>query len=138
MDTLQMVESLGGLNDFFLHFLAAVLLVAVFVFIYAWITPYAEFKLIREGNVAPAVSFSGALLGFVLPLANTIAESTSFADMLIWAVIALVVQVLIFLVLRTCFKDLCRGIGANELGPAILLGVFSLAAGILNAACLTY
>jgi putative membrane protein len=138
MNTLTMVESLGGLNDFFLNFLASVALVALFTVVYVRITPYAEFKLIHEGKVAPAVSFSGALLGFVIPLANAIAQSTSFLDMVIWAVIALVLQVLVFLTLRSCFRDLCRGIGANELAPAILLGVLSLAAGILNAACLTY
>jgi putative membrane protein len=138
MNTLAMVESLGGLTDFFLNFLASTLLVALFTFVYVWITPYAEFKLIREGKVAPAISFSGALLGFVIPLANAIAQSTSFLDMVVWAVISLVVQVMVFLVLRSCFKELCRGIGANELAPAILLGVLSLAAGILNAACLTY
>ncbi len=138
MNTSTMVESLGGLNDFFLHFLAAVVLVALFTAVYVRITPYAEFKLIHEGKVAPAVSFSGALLGFVIPLASAIAQSTSFIDMVIWAVIALVVQILVFLLLRSCFGDLCRGIAANELAPAILLGVLSLAAGILSAACLTY
>lgn len=138
MTTVTMAESLAGLNGFFLNFLAAVVLVLLFSVIYVRITPYAEFRLIHEGKVAPAVSFGGALLGFVIPLAGAIAQSVSFLDMLVWSVVALVVQVLVFLVLRTCFPGLCRAIAADELAPAILLGVLSLAAGILSAASMTY
>ena len=138
MNTVTIAESLEGANGFLLHFLVAVVLVALFSAIYVRITPYAEFRLIREGKVAPAISFSGALLGFVIPLASAIAHSISFLDMLVWSVVALVVQVLVFLVLRTCFSGLCRRIAADETAPAILLGVLSLAAGILNAASMTY
>ncbi len=134
----SIAESLVGINAFFLNFLAAALLVALFSAIYVRITPYAEFKLIAEGKVAPAVSFGGALLGFVIPLASAIAHSISFLDMLIWAGIALAVQVMVFIVLRISFAGLCRGIENNEVAPAILLGVFSLAAGILNAASMSY
>lgn len=137
MDTVTLVESLGGANGYFLHFLAAAALVVLFCVLYVRITPYPEFRLIAEGKVAPAVSFSGALLGFVVSLASAISQSASFLDMLVWGGIALLVQLLVFLALRTCFSGLCRAIAANELAPALLLGVLSLAAGILNAACMT-
>lgn len=138
MDSVTMADSLAGANVFFLHFLAAALLVALFAAIYVRITPYAEFGLIREGKVAPAVSFCGALIGFVIPLAGAISQSVSFVDMLVWAVIALLVQVLVFLLLRCCLAGLCRGIAEDRLAPAILLCGLSLAAGILSAACMTY
>ena len=138
MNSVTMAESLGGLNGFLLNFLTAVVLVVLFSALYVRITPYAEFRLIREGKVAPAVSFGGALLGFVIPLASAISESVSFLDMLVWSVVAFVVQVLVFLVLRACFAGLCREIADDELAPAILLAVFSLAAGILSAASMTY
>lgn len=138
MNSVTVLESLGGVNGYSLHFLAAALLVVVFCLLYVRITPYPEFKLIAEGKVAPAVSFSGALLGFVISLSSAISQSVSFLDMLIWAGIALLVQLLVFLALRFFFSDLSRSIAANQLAPAILLGVLSLAAGILNAACMTY
>ncbi len=138
MNGVTITESLGGVDGFLLHFLASVVLVALFSALYVRITPYAEFRLIREGKVAPAVSFSGALLGFVIPLASAITQSVSFLDMLVWSVVALVVQMLVFLGLRICFSGLCKEIAADDLAPAILLGVLSLAAGILNAACMTY
>lgn len=138
MDSIALTELLGGMNGFFLHFLAALLLAMLFSLLYVRITPYAEFRLIREGKVAPAVSFSGALLGFVIALASAIANSVSFPDMLIWAAVALVVQVGVFYVLRRCFPELCQSIAEDRLAPAILLGVLSLAAGILDAASMSY
>ncbi len=138
MNSVTLAESLGGINGFFLNFLAAVILVFLFSVLYVRITPYAEFRLIREGKVAPSVSFGGALLGFVIALASAITQSVSFLDMLVWSGVAFVVQVLVFLVLRVCFHDLCREIAENELAPAILLAVLSVAAGILNAASMTY
>lgn len=138
MESINLTELLAGANGFFLHFVAAAALTGLFALCYLWITPYAEFKLIREGKTAPAVAFSAALLGFTLALAGAIANSVSFADMLVWAAIALFVQVLVFVGLRLAFADLCRRIADDQLGPAILLAGLSLAAGLLNAACLSY
>ncbi len=138
MQSLNLSDILAGANGFFLHFLAAVVLTVVFAFCYLWSTPYAEFKLIREGKAAPAIAFTGALLGFVLALASAISNSTSFIDMLVWAGVALLVQVMTFAGLRVVLADLCGRIVEDEIGPAILLAGLSLAAGLLNAACLTY
>jgi putative membrane protein len=138
MESVTVMESLAGLTDFFVHFVAAVMLVALFSAIYIRITPYPEFRLIRQGKVAPAVSFSGALLGFVIPLASVIVNSVSLVDMVVWALVALVVQILVFFCLKLFFSDLSREIGDNEMAPALLLAVLSLAAGILSAACMTY
>lgn len=138
MEFIHLNELLAGANGFFLHFLTALALTGLFAFCYLWITPYAEFKLIRDGKTAPALAFSAALLGFVLALSGAIANSVSFIDMLIWAGVALLVQTLVFAGFRLAFADLCKRIADDELGPAIVLAGFSLAAGLLNAACMTY
>jgi len=132
------IESLGGLIDFCKYFVAAIGFVVVFCQIYCWVTPYDELKLIREGNLAPAVSFGGALIGFTLPLHSAITHSVGFIDMLIWAVVALVVQLTVFCIVRLFFKGLVREIENNQLSAAALLAFFSLAIGILNAASMTY
>lgn len=138
MQSLTMMESLAGLGSFLGYLASAVVLLALFCLVYGRVTPYPEFSLIKEGKVAPAVSFSGALLGFVCPLASSISHSVSLPDMVIWALIALVVQIAVFLALRLCFAGLCRDIADDRPAAAILLGGLSLAAGILNAACLSY
>ena len=131
-------ESLSGLIGFCKYFAAAVGFVIVFCQVYCWITPYDELKLVREGNVAPAISFGGALIGFILPLHSAITHSVGFIDMLIWAAVAMVVQLAVFGIVRLFFKGLVREIEKNQTAAATLLAVFSLAIGILNAASMTY
>jgi putative membrane protein len=138
MQPLSILESLAGLGSFLSYFTASLLLLLLFCLIYGKVTPYPELQLIREGKVAPAVSFLGALFGFITPLASAISHSVSFADMVIWAMIALIVQIAVFLLIRVLFRDLCRKISEDTLSAAILLGGVSYAAGTLNAACMTY
>lgn len=130
--------SLGGMFDFGKYFVAAIAFVAVFCLVYLWITPYSELKLIKEGKVAPAISFGGALIGFVLPLNSAITHSVGFIDMLIWAAIALVVQIIVFSFVRLMFRNLVKEIENNHVAAATLLASFSIAIGILNAASMTY
>ena len=73
-------QSIAGLPDFLLYFVVALLLLAAFVAIYVRVTPYREFVLIRGGNIAAAISLTGALIGFVLPLASAIAHSVNPVD----------------------------------------------------------
>ncbi len=138
MEQLTIAESLAGLGSFIAYFGAGAALLVFFCLVYGWITPYPEFRLIREGMVAPAVSFSGALLGFVIPLASAISHSVALLDMVIWALVALTVQVLVFIGLRLFIVDLAKEIADDRPAPAILLAVLSLAAGILSAACMSY
>jgi putative membrane protein len=138
MESVTLMESLAGLGSFLGYFSAAVLLLVLFTLVYGRVTPYPEFQLIREGKVAPAISFTGALLGFVAPLASVISHSIGLLDMILWAVVALVIQISVFLVLKALFADLSRKIAQDCRAAAILLGGVSLAIGILNAACMSY
>ncbi len=130
--------SLAGLCNFGLYFLSAVVLLVLFCLIYGWFTPFSEMQLIREGKVAAAISFGGAILGFVIPLASAISNSVSFVDMVIWAGVALLVQIAVFVVLRLVMKNLIKEIVDNHTGAATLLAALSIAAGILSAASMTY
>jgi putative membrane protein len=96
-------------------------LAGLFLLIYVLITPWREFTLIRGGNAAAAVALVGALLGFCLPLANTIAQSASLADVVLWSLVALVVQVIV----------------ADRLSAGVTAGGFATCFGLINAACLT-
>ena len=78
------------------------------------------------------------LLGFVAPLVSAIAHSANVLDCLIWAVIALIVQIIVLFLVKVPVPNLSARIAAGELAPAIWLGLSSLAAGLLNAACMIY
>lgn len=130
--------SLAGFDDFLVYFGASLAFVAVYLAIYVHVTPYREFALIREGNAAAAASLSGSLLGFVLPLASAVIHSVNLWDMGLWATIALVVQIVVYLLVKAAAPDLVRHIHEGRAGAGVFLGAASLAAGILNAASMTY
>ena len=130
--------SLSGFDDFLLYFGLSIAFVAIFLWIYLRITPYHEIQLIREGNTAAAVSLSGTLIGYTLPLASAVIHSVNPWDMMIWALIALVVQILVYVVVKLMVRDVARQITEGKIATGVFLGALSLGAGILNAACMTY
>jgi putative membrane protein len=72
-------NSLSTLPAFLAYFAGAGLMTAIFVLLYANLTPHREIALTRDGNTAAAVALVGGLLGFVVPLASVIAHSASGA-----------------------------------------------------------
>ena len=136
MDILQ--QSITGFPAFIIHLAAALGMLAVFLFIYAMITPYREFQLIREGNIAATISLSGAMIGFVIPLAKSIAQSGSLLDMMMWGGIALLIQLLAYVVVRMMIPSLTKDIPDGKIAQGTFLAVLSIVTGILNSACMTY
>jgi putative membrane protein len=112
-------------------------LAGLFLLIYVMITPWREFALIRAGNSAAAVALVGALLGFCLPLAVTIAHSSSLTDVVLWSGVALVVQVIVHVVMRLLLPHLKQAIEADQMAAGIMAGGFATCFGLINAACLT-
>jgi len=129
-------QSALGVPAFLIYLVASLALLALFIWIYIMITPYKELTLVREGNVAAAASLSGAILGFVIPLAHSVVQAATLGDMALWALLALVVQLLVFFSMTKVLPGLLIDIPAGKVAPGILLGALSLATGILNAACM--
>ncbi len=132
----MILQSLAGLPAFLVYFCTAILAVEVYLVVYTRITPHDEFKLIRDNDPAAAVALGLSLLGFTLPVVSAIAHSSNIVDCLIWSLIALIVQVVVYYVIKIPVPNLSAKIAAGELAPAIWLGLSSLAAGALNAACM--
>jgi len=131
------MTSLANLPAFLSYFVSALVLLAAFIVIYGWLTPLNEWKLVHEGNTAAAVSLIGAALGFALPLATAIIRSANLADMVVWAGVALVLQLACFFVLRLLIRNLADEIASNHIGAATILAGASVTLGVINAACLT-
>jgi putative membrane protein len=112
-------------------------LAGLFLLIYVMVTPWREFRLIRAGNTSAAIALIGALLGFCLPLANTIAHSVSLVDVVLWSLVALAVQVIVHIVMRLLLPDLKQAIEADRLSAGIMAGGFATCFGLISAACLT-
>ncbi len=138
MTDFHFMESFGGFDEFLIYLAISSVLLIAFVTIYIKITPYHEIGLIREGNMAAAFSLSGTIIGMAIPLSSAIKGSVGPIDMAMWAVIALAVQLLVFVVARICLPHIAQDIPANKQASGFFLGAISIAAGILNAACMSY
>jgi putative membrane protein len=132
-----MFATLAGLPAFLAYFCVSLVIVVGYVYIYTLITPLDEFQLIRDNVPGAAISLGLSLLGFSLPVASAIAHAVNIVDCIIWSLIALCVQLVVFFIARIPVHDLSKRIAAGELAPAIWLGLASLAAGVLSAASMT-
>jgi putative membrane protein len=130
----MVLQSLSGLPAFLIYFVVAAVLVGAYLYAYTWITAHSEFELVRASNPAAAISLSLSMIGFALPLTASIGHADSVLDMVIWGVIALLVQIAVYYLARIPVPDLSKRIEAGEIAPAIWLGGASVAAGMLNAA----
>lgn len=125
---------LAGLPTLVLHFAVTLAMLAAGVAVYHLITPYHEFRLIRDGNVAAATSLSGAVVGLALPLAACMASSVGVWDIVVWGVVALVIQLAAHRVGDAVVRDLPRRIENGEMGAAVLVAAIKLATSLVNAA----
>ncbi|HJM91036.1 MAG: DUF350 domain-containing protein [Alphaproteobacteria bacterium] len=126
-----------SLTEFLLFFVAAAVLTLIFVVVYTRITRHNELTLIKQNSTAAALAFSGSLVGFALPLASTMIHSVTVVEMMLWGLVALVVQVLVYLILRLPMPRLSERIDKGEVAAGIWLGSCSIVGGILNAAAMT-
>jgi putative membrane protein len=59
-------------------------------------------------------------------------------DMVIWGFIALLVQLIVFVIARISFPKIVVDIPAGKQASGFVLGAISIAAGLLNSACMSY
>ncbi|MCW5745327.1 MAG: DUF350 domain-containing protein [Alphaproteobacteria bacterium] len=129
-------SALSALPVFLLHMGTTLAILVLGVLIYMRVTPYEEIRLMREGNVAAATSFGAAVTGLALPLAICMARSVNVADIVIWGVVALVVQLATFFVMAYVFKDLARRIENGDMAAAVALAATKLSVAAINAAAI--
>ena len=134
----QVFDSFAGFDDFLVYLAVSLAYLALFVAIYIRVTPYREMVLIREGNMAASFSLSGALLGFIVPLASAVTHSVNLVDMVIWGVIAMLVQIAAFVAVKLLIPSITRDIPEGKGAQGFFLGSISLGVGLLNAACMSF
>ncbi len=135
-----MMESLSGLLSFILYFAFSLMALLCFKVIYVKITPHDEWHLIKEAkSTAAAWAFGGAILGFSIALGSAASNSVGILDFMIWAVVALLAQLLAFAIVRYGFMPrIVERIEQDEVPAGIIVCFTSVSIGLLNAACMTY
>ena len=127
---------INALPAFASFFATAIILLGGFLLLYVFVTPYNELALIRSGNNAAAVSLGGAVIGFAIPIAVSVAVSHNLYTMLGWGVVAGVVQLLTYVAARLALPQINQNIPQGKLASGLFLASLSLATGILNAGCI--
>ncbi len=122
---------------YLIYIVSALVMLGIFTAVYTTVTRYKEFELIRQGNIAAVLSYGGALVGFSFTLCSSIAIHASFAMFLVWGVAAMVVQLVVYAVVARAIRGLNEAIEENNIAMGGLIGSISLAAGVVNADCLT-
>ncbi|MFZ6765176.1 DUF350 domain-containing protein [Pseudoroseomonas sp. WGS1072] len=122
-----------GLPVLVTQFALTLALLATGMAAYMVITPFHEMRLIREGNAAAGVVMTGSLVALTIPLAATLATSRFTLDILIWGLVALVLQLLAFVAATFLIRGLRGMIEAGNIAAAWLLVGLQLAVALLNA-----
>lgn len=138
METIRPVfDALGaGLPVLLMQMFVTLVLLAVGAAVYARITPYDERALVANGNAAGGVSTAGALIALAVPLAATLATSHTVVDILIWGLVALILQLVAFAVATMLIKNLKAQIEAGNVAAAANLVGVQMAVALVNAAAM--
>lgn len=102
--------------------------------IYILLTPWKELALVRNKNGAAGLALAGAIMGLAIPIASTLASSVSLVDLVIWGLIALLLQLIVYRIVDFLLGDLPRRIADDEAGAAIVLVSAKLATALILAA----
>jgi putative membrane protein len=137
MDTSELLPAIG---NFALYFGLSLIFIWLFKWLYTLVTPHDEWKLIREQqNIATAIGFGGAVIGFAIALSGALTESVSIIDFAVWAAVALVAQLLAFAILRFGFMPkIVERMENNEVSAGVILAAVNIAVGLLNSASMSY
>jgi putative membrane protein len=128
---------LSGFPVLLVQLAATTALFVVGLAIYVWVTPYREVKLLREGNVAAAITLSGQMLALAIPLGAMLAHSVNLADIVLWGIITLILQLIAFAAVALVVRRLPAAIERGEIAPALVLATAQIVAGIFNAAAMS-
>src|SRR5258708_17926382 len=116
------LDALGsGLPMLLLQFVLVLALLVAGIFIYMAITPFHERELLRNGNPAAATVLGGALVALAIPLAALLATTGALLDILVWGVVALLLQLLTVAVVFQLLRGMRTMIEAGPVAGAIPL-----------------
>ena len=122
-----------GLPVLLAHFAVTLALLGVGVACYNALTPFHEVGLVRAGNTAAGVVLGGNFVALAIPLAATLATSLVTLDIVIWGLVALVVQLVAFVAAARLIPGLRGMIEENNTAAAAMLVGIQVAVALLNA-----
>ena len=132
---------LGAFFSFALFFVTALVILVVFLFLYAKVTPYDDYEMIfTQNNTASALGFGGAIVGLCIPLYSALTNSISYGDFVAWASVAVGIQLLfVFIMTRLGGKfSVEKHMNNGDISVGVLMAMISIGIGLLNAGSMSY
>ena len=111
---------------------AAMLIIAIATYIK--LTPWRELALVKDENGAAGLALAGAIIGLAITIAACLASSISLIGLVLWGVVALLLQLVAYRVTDLLLSDLPRRIQEDQAGPAIVLVGAKIGSAILLSA----
>lgn len=133
----SILTALGtGLPVLLVQLAVTLALLAVGVAVYTRITPFDERRLVAEGNAAGGLTLAGSIVALAIPLAATLATSSFLLDIVLWGVVALILQLVAFAVATLLIRDLRGQIESGNVASAAALVGVQLGVAVINAAAM--
>lgn len=125
-----------GFPHFLIHGAVTLAMLIAGCTVHVLMTPMKEMDLIRAGNTAAGVALAGVILGLAIPMTASLASALSLPDLVIWGLVAILLQMLAFRAADLILRDLPKRIERDELGAALVLAAVKLATAMVMAAAL--
>jgi putative membrane protein len=126
-----------GLPVLVAQFAATLALLGIGIACYMALTPFDERRMVREGNVAAGIVLTGTIIAISIPLAATLAASAYMLDIVLWGLVALVIQLATFVVAITIIRGLRAMIEGGNIAAALVLIGVQIAVALLNAGAMS-
>ncbi|HEY2677148.1 MAG TPA: DUF350 domain-containing protein [Steroidobacteraceae bacterium] len=123
--------------NYALHLIAAGLLLIIFFLVYTWAMPFKEMTLIRQGNVAAALSLGGAMIGFSLTVASGLMHTDALVSFFSWSAAAAAIQLLTYVLVTRLLHMSKQHIEGNNVAFGLLLASISISVGAVSAGALS-
>jgi putative membrane protein len=124
-----------GLPQLLLQFVVTIVLLMVGVAIYMAFSPYKELDLVRRNNTAGGVVYAGTVIALAIPLASLLATTSYVVDIIIWGIVALVIQLLTLAVVSLLLlRHLRIMIESGNIAAALTVAATQIAVALVNAA----
>ena len=131
------LDALGsGLPKLMIQFITCAVLLAIGVAIYVRVTPFREREMVEHGNAAAGTMLAGAILALAIPLAAMLATSGTFLDVLVWGIVALILQLITLGVVALVMRNFRAMIEGGNIAAAVTLAGAQIAVALLNAAAM--
>ena len=131
------IDALGsGLPKLIIQFVTCAVLLAIGVIIYTRLTPFREREMVVHGNAAAGTMLAGATLALAIPLAAMLATSGTLLDVLVWGVVALILQLVTLGVVALVMRNFRTMIEGGNIAAAVTLAGAQISVALLNAAAM--